>query len=99
MRYYKNTKDNVTKIFRILKHANSVEGKDFLTVGEISRRSGLHKWIVSRTIDIWMSGFVDVTIPEELEHVGMSLKLIKLKDHNLKEEQILRGLEVRSIMR
>jgi len=88
-RFYKNTKENVLKIFRVLEVD---EGP--VTVGEVSRRCGLHKWVVSRTLDLWMQPFVDVTILEELEAVGLRMKLVKLKG-NFSEKQVLRGLEVR----
>jgi hypothetical protein len=89
-KFYKNTKANSIKIFRVLKSSE----EDFLTVGEIARRSGLHKWIVSRTLDLWMSPFIDITIPEELEAVGVRMKLVRLKGE-FSEKQILRGLELR----
>ena len=92
MRHYKNTKKNAVKIFRFLKGR-----EDPVTVGEISRKTGLHKWIVSRTLDVWMGPFVDVTVLEELEVVGLKLKLVKLKGE-FTEEQVLRGLGVRETL-
>lgn len=91
-KFYKNTKRNALKILHALKGS---EGP--VTVGEIARRSGLHKWTVSRTLDIWMDPFVEITILEELEAVGLRMKLVKLKK-NYSEEQILRGLEVKKRM-
>lgn len=91
-KFYKSTKGNVVKILQALK---GTEGP--VTVGEIARRTGLHKWIVSRTLDVWMAPFVEVTILEELEAVGLRMKLVKLKG-NYSEEQVLRGLEVRSTL-
>ena len=88
-RYYKNTERNVLKILRALK---GEEGP--ITVGRIARATGLHKWVVSRTLDVWMAPFVDVTILEELEAVGLRMKLVKLKG-DYSEEQVLRGLKVR----
>lgn len=88
-KHYKGTRKNVVKIFQALK---GEEGP--ITVGEISRRAGLHKWVVSRTLDVWMHPFVTITILEELEAVGLRMKLVKLKAA-YSEEQILRGLEVR----
>lgn len=88
-KYYKNTQKNVLKIFRALEKENSP-----ITVGEIARRSGLHKWVVSRTLDVWMAPFVEVTILEELEAVGLRMKLVKLSGR-FSEEQVLRGLEVK----
>ena len=87
-KFYRSTRENVVKIYRALK---GEEGP--VTVGEIARRTKLHKWVVSRTLDIWMAPFVDVTILEELEAGGLRLKLVRLKDCT--EEQVLRGLEVR----
>jgi hypothetical protein len=64
-------------------------------VGEIARETGLHKWTVSRTLDVWMAPFVDMVIPEELEDLGMKLKLVKLSNPGIKEEQVVRGLSAR----
>lgn len=91
-KFYKSTKGNVVKILQALK---GTEGP--VTVGEIARRTGLHKWIVSRTLDVWMAPFVDIAVVEELEAVGLKLKLVKLKG-NYTEEQVLRGLEVKGKM-
>ncbi|HDD72769.1 MAG TPA: hypothetical protein ENG00_01605 [Candidatus Aenigmarchaeota archaeon] len=93
-KFYRNTRVNVIKIFRFLKKCEE-EGMGYLTVGEISRGTGLHKWIVSRTIDLWMQHVVDVVIPERLEDVGLRIKLVKLKSPNITEQQVLRGLVVR----
>lgn len=87
--YYKNTKRNALKILKALQ---GEEGP--ITVGEISRRTGLHKWVVSRTLDVWMHPFVDVAQVEELQAVGITMKLVKLKKA-FTEEQLLKGLEVR----
>ena len=91
-KYYKNTKVNVVKILRALQGEQGA-----ITVGEIARRTGLHKWIVSRTLDVWMSPFVDVAQVEELEAVGLKMKLVKLK-HDYTETQVLRGLVLKSRM-
>ena len=93
-KFYKTTNTNVLKIYRFLQETHS-SGTDFSTVGEIARGTGLHKWTVSRTLDIWMSPIVDTTIPEELEDVGLKLKLIKLTKTDLSEEQVLRMLKIR----
>ena len=58
------------KIFRILKEAQN-EGDGYLNISEIARRAGLHRWTVSRTIDLWMSCIAEIIIPEELEQVGL----------------------------
>jgi hypothetical protein len=93
-RFYRNTVSNVSRILRILQKAHR-EDRGHLTVGEIAREAGLHKWTVSRTLDVWMAPWVDVVIPEELEDFGMSLKLVKLRDPGVKEEQVIKGLSVR----
>ena len=92
--FYKNTKTNVVKIFRFLKQCEE-EDRGHVTVGEISRGIDLHKWIVSRTIDLWMHHFLDIIIPERLEDVGLRIKLVKLKEPGLTEEQVLRSLTVK----
>lgn len=93
-KFYKTTNTNVLKIYRFLKKTH-INGSDFSTVGEISRGTGLHKWTVSRTLDIWMSSIVETTIPEELEDVGLKLKMVKLAKDDLSEEQVLRMLKIR----
>jgi hypothetical protein len=93
-KFYKTTSTNVLKIYRFLKKAHK-NGTDLSTVGEISRGTGLHKWTVSRTLDIWMSPIVEMMIPEELEDVGLRLKLVKLADPNISEDQILKLLKIR----
>ncbi|HLD78112.1 MAG TPA: hypothetical protein VJB16_03720 [archaeon] len=92
--FYKNTRSNVIQIYHALK-AGYLDGRDYLTVGEIARLTKLHKWTVSRTIDLWMKALVEVTIPEELEGVGVRLKLVKLINPNLPDEKVLRILSVR----
>jgi hypothetical protein len=92
--FYKNTVTNVRKIFAVLKES-SENDEGYLSVSEISRRSGLHKWIVSRTIDIWMAPFLDIVIPEELDQVGLKIKLVRLAKPTTTEEQVMRGLHVR----
>ena len=94
-RFYKTTNTNVLKIYRYLQKSQN-NGTDFSTVGEISRGTGLHKWTVSRTIDIWMSPIIETTIPEELEDVGIKLKIIRLLKPDLSEEQVLRMVNIRS---
>ena len=93
-RFYKNTTENVVKIYRVLQKAHSEE-RGHLTVGEIAKETGLHKWTVSRTLDVWMAHFVDMVIPEELEDLGMKLKLVKLSNPGIREEQVVRGLSAR----
>ena len=93
-RFYKNTKTNVVKIFRALKKATENE-RGFMTVGDISRETGLHKWTVSRTLDLWMSYAVECIVPEEFEQIGLRVKFVKLANPDLTEEQVLRGLTVK----
>ncbi len=93
-RYYRNTKINAVKIFRALKQAY-MEDRGPITVSEIARMTSLHKWSVSRTIDVWLQPFVEATIVEELEQVGLRIKLVRLKNPDMTEEQMLRGLNVK----
>jgi len=93
-RFYKNTKRNTLLIFHALKEAYT-EGDGYLNISEIARRVGLHRWTVSRTIDLWMQHFVDMIIPEELEQVGMKIKLVRLSDPNISEEAVMRSLKIR----
>ena len=93
-RFYKNTADNVRKIYAVLQKAHQ-EDRGHLTVGEIARECGLHKWTVSRTLDVWMAPFVEAIVPEELEDIGLKIKLVKLRDPGVGEEQVLRGLSAR----
>ena len=93
-RFYKNTKINAVKIFRCLKQAY-MEDRGPITVSEIARLTSLHKWSVSRTIDVWLHPFVESVIVEELEQVGLRIKLIRLKNPDMTEEQLLRGLNVK----
>lgn len=92
--FYGKTKGNVIKIFRVLKMAHD-SGEGPLTVSEISRQTGLHKWTVSRTVDVWMHRFVESTVLEELEEVGLRIKLVRLARPEITEEQIMRGLFLR----
>jgi len=93
-KFYKNTKGNVLTIFHILKEAQN-EGDGYLNIREIARRAGLHRWTVSRTIDLWMSYIVEVIIPEELEQVGLRIKLVRLADPEITEKGVVRGLNIR----
>jgi hypothetical protein len=92
--FYKNTVHNVRRIFAVLKDS-SKNDEGYLSVSEIARRSGLHKWIVSRTIDIWMAPFLDVVIPEELDQIGLKIKLVRLAKGTITEEQVMRGLHIK----
>lgn len=92
--FYKKTRLNVIKIFRVLKEAQESSSGP-LTIGEIARRTGLHKWTVSRTVDVWMDHFVESRVLEELEDVGLKLKLVELTNPNITEEQVLRSLNIK----
>jgi DNA-binding IclR family transcriptional regulator len=93
-RFYNNTKDNVLKIFNVLKEAH-VGGEGYISVSEIARRTGLHHWTVSRTVDLWMQHFLDVVVPEELEQVGLKIKLVRLTNPNATENMVLRSMRIR----
>ncbi|MEM5812097.1 MAG: hypothetical protein QXN71_00490 [Candidatus Aenigmatarchaeota archaeon] len=93
-RFYRNTRINAVKIFRVLKQAY-MEDRGPITVSEIARLTGLHKWSVSRTIDVWLHPFVESVVVEELEQVGLRIKLVRLKNPDMTEEQLLKGLNVR----
>ena len=92
--FYKKTRSNVLKIFRVLREAHKTNTEP-MTVSEIARQTGLHKWTVSRTVDIWMHHFVESTVLEELEDVGLRIKLVRLTRPEITEEQIMRGMSIR----
>jgi hypothetical protein len=93
-KFYKNTKVNVIKIFRALKKAHENES-GFMTIGGIARETGLHKWTVSRTLDLWMHYAVECIVPEEFEQIGLKVKFVKLSNPDMTEEQVMRALTVR----
>ena len=93
--YYKNTLKNVILIFDLLK--NSEERGELLTVSKISKITGLHKWTISRTLDLYMSPYVEITIPEGFDDVGLKIKFVRLRDKNMTREQVLRFLKFRSL--
>jgi hypothetical protein len=93
--YYKNTQKNVLLIFDLLK--KSEEGGELLTVSKISRLSGLHKWTVSRTLDLYMSPYVEITVPDGFDDVGLKIKFVRLKNKNMTREQVFRFLKFRSL--
>jgi hypothetical protein len=94
---YKATPGNIMRIFRALKEASPEEGAGggFVTVSEIARRAGLHKWTVSRTIDLYMGPLVEVVQPPELAALGLSVKLVKLRNPGLKPQQVVSYLRLR----
>lgn len=87
------TRRNIVKILRVLKHAQS-GGEGFLTINKIARRAGIHKWTVSRTIDLYCP-YISVRMIEELDSLGLTAKMVQLEDPAITEEQALRCLEVR----
>ena len=93
--FYKNTIANIVKIFTVLKKAE--EAGDVMTISKIAAATGIHKWSVSRTIDIYMSPFVEVIIPEHLEDVGMQLKIVRIKDTNATMERITNYLKAKIV--
>ena len=93
MNSYKKTEKNILKILKALRKAPEL-GKDYLTVGEIAKESGLHKWTVSRTLDIFMDPFIDMIVPEELEAFGLKIKLVKLKSF-VTDKQVLNSLKIK----
>lgn len=92
--HYKITNMNIIKIFKTLKEAGK-EKEGFLTVSEIARRSRIHKWTVSRTIDLYMHSFLEVVQPVELEAIGLQAKLVKLKDPNMTSAHVINYLKFR----
>jgi len=93
--YYRNTVKNVIQIFNLLKEAE--EKDELLTVSKISKFTGLHKWTVSRTLDLYMSPYVEISVPDGFEDVGLKIKFIRLKNPNMTKEQVLRFLRLRSL--
>ncbi len=96
-KYYRNTVINTIKIFRCLKRQEK-EGEGFLTVSKISKLTKLHKWTVSRTLDLYMQPFVEMVIPDGFEDVGLQIKFIRLKEPNITEKQVLRILKFKKMM-
>ncbi len=92
---YKNTSVNIIKIFKALK-SSSDDSEGFITVSEIARRSKLHKWTVSRTLDLYMNAIVDIVQPPELEALGLQVKLVKLTKPDMTAQQVISYLKMRS---
>lgn len=89
----KKTRLNILKILNVLRKAHKEEA--FLTVNRIAKLTGMHKWSVSRILDLYMSPYVSIKIIEELEALGMNAKLITLAKPDITDEQALRVLSVR----
>ncbi len=89
---YKSSEENALKIFRVLK----LNGPDYLSVSEIAKRTALHKWVVSRMIDLALSPVVDIVSPEELEQLGMKIKLVRLNNQNVTEDEVMRAVKLKA---
>ena len=89
----KKTKVNILKILKVLRKAHS-DG-DLMTVNKIAKQANLHKWSVSRILDLYMSPYVSIKVIEELEALGMNAKLVALAKPDITDEQALRVLSVR----
>ena len=97
-KYYKNTVKNVLMILKVLKESEK-DGESFLTVSKIAKLTNLHKWTVSRTLDIYMHPYVEMMTPEGFEDVGLQIKFIRLKNPNMDEKQVLRFLKLDSVIK
>lgn len=97
-KYYKNTVKNVLLIVKVLKESEK-DGNSFLTVSKIAKLTNLHKWTVSRTLDMYMHPYVEMTTPEGFEDVGLQIKFIRLKNPNIDEKQVLRFLKLDSVIK
>jgi hypothetical protein len=92
-KFYKKTFNNIIKIFNVLREYEKEE-KGFLTVSKISKITGLHKWTVSRILDLYLYPYVEIITPEHLDEVGLNLKLVRLKDPNLSLENLIKYLKL-----
>ena len=97
-KHYKNTTKNVLKIFKVLKDAEKA-GESFLTVSKISRLTNIHKWSVSRTLDLYMSPYIEMLTPEGFEDVGLQIKFVRLKNPNMTEKHALRFLKIGNLLK
>lgn len=93
--YYRKTIKNVMQILDSLKKTG--KNGELLTISKISRLTNLHKWTVSRTIDLYMSPYVEIMIPEGFEDVGLKIKFVKLKNLDITKEQVLRFMKLRGL--
>lgn len=92
--HYRITNLNIMKIFKALSEAGK-EKEGYITVSELARRSRMHKWTVSRTIDLYMHSLLEVVQPVELEAIGLQAKLVRLKDPNMTASQVINYLKFR----
>ena len=91
--YYRKTIKNVVQILNLLKKCEKTG--EMLTISKIAKITGLHKWTVSRTLDIHMKNFVEVVVPDGFEDVGLQIKFIRLKRPDITKEQVLRMVKLR----
>ena len=92
--YYRGTALNILRIYKALRESER-SGEGFITVSEVARRTGLHKWTISRTLDLYMEPLVEIVKPEELEAVGLQAKLLRLKNPDMTPSQVINYLKVR----
>jgi len=95
-RYYRNTVKNVIQIYNLLKI--SEQNGELLTVSKIAKKTGLHKWTVSRTLDIYMHPFVEITIPDGFDDIGLHVKFVRLKNPEMTKEQVMRFLKFKGTL-
>ncbi|NIO22438.1 MAG: hypothetical protein GTN38_00240 [Candidatus Aenigmarchaeota archaeon] len=93
--HYRKTIKNVMQILSLLKKYDKTG--ELLTVSKISKLTGLHKWTVSRTLDLHMQSFVEITIPDGFEDVGLNIKFVRLRNPDITKEQVLRLLKLRTL--
>jgi DNA-binding IclR family transcriptional regulator len=87
------TREHIIKILKVLRKAYR-EGET-LSVNRIAKETGLHKWSVSRILDLYMPYVSVKTIPE-LEQLGLSAKLVELANPKITDKQALLLLEARA---
>ncbi len=86
------TKSHILKILKVLRKAHR-EGET-LSVSRIAKETGIHKWSVSRILDLYMP-YVDVKVIPELEALGLSAKIIELANPRITDKQAMLLLETR----
>ncbi|UCG95753.1 MAG: hypothetical protein JSV92_01745 [archaeon] len=93
--HYRKTIKNVMQILSLLKKYEKTG--ELLTVSKISKLTGLHKWTVSRTLDLHMQSFVEITIPDGFEDAGLYIKFVRLRKPGITKKQVLRLLKFRTL--
>ena len=86
------TKDHILKILKVLRKA--YKDGETLSVNRIAKATGIHKWSVSRILDLYMP-YVSVRMIPELEALGLSAKLVELANPKITDKQALLLLETR----